>query len=44
MLVNESYYVDMSAPIYSLLHLLKSHNSHNYEEDLLEILAFVINL
>jgi hypothetical protein len=44
MLVKEDYYCDLSEPIYHLLDLLKNHNIRDYDEDLLEILAFVIKL
>jgi hypothetical protein len=43
-LIKEDYCCDMETPIYNLLELLKHHQSREFEEELLEILAFVISM
>jgi hypothetical protein len=42
--MKEDYYCDLERPIYSLLELLKHHQSRDFEEELVEILTFVINM
>lgn len=43
-LIKDDYYCDLEGPIYNLLELLKHHQSRDFEEELLEILTFVITI